>query len=204
MKQAVHALLALLCFASSLFAQSQEELSAGLVRDLEAYRKYTLEANFDSSLRYMPPRMFEIVPFDSLKETVIKSMNNEFMTIQMAQFDYPADLKPVVHAAEPYHWSSTTYTGALRMTIHAEPILRSMLFPALSAQFGAENMVVENDSTILVTFRDRRIIAFKAPALPHWSLIEDKRSEKGPEGRQQAILLRAIIPEAVLDAVDKR
>jgi hypothetical protein len=204
MRQTLLPLLAFLWLASGLHAQSEQELSAWLKRDLEAYRKHTLTANFDSSLRYMPPRMFEIVPFDSLKETVVMSMNNEYMTIEMPQFDYDSDITPKIQLAYPYYWAVTTYTGTLRMIIKAEPSIRTMLVPVLQAQFGDKDMKVENDSTVQITFRNRNIIAYKDPALPHWCLIEDKRSEKGPEGRQQTVLLQAIIPEAVLNAVDER
>ena len=63
---------------------------------------------------------------------------------------------------------------------------------------------MENDSTMSIKLINKEFIAFKDPASPIWALIEDKRSEKGPEAEYQKILFENIMPEEILKAVDKK
>jgi hypothetical protein len=202
MKHLVLFFTAFLFIFQNIQAQSKQELSATLSRDLKDYKRYTLELNLDSSLRYMPAKMFEIVPFDTLKESMIQSMDNEYMQVQMTRFEYDPKKKPKIKKAGEYYWAYVAYSGSMRLTIKGESEFTKILIPILKEQFGAKNVKMEGESIMNIALKNKELIAFKDPALPNWSLIEDKRGEPGPEGEQQKALFSAIMPTEVLTAVD--
>lgn len=175
-----------------------------LKRDLDLYRQHTLNTKFDSSLMYMPPKMFDIIPRDSLRESMVQTMDNEFMAIRMTDFDFDPKHQPKIKKADPYHWAYVPYTGGMRLTIKSDPELKAMIVPILKAQFGPENVQMENDSIMQITLKNKEILAIKDPNVPHWWLIEDKRGEKGRSGEQQKQLFEMVIPEAVLKAIGER
>lgn len=204
MKQVVLCLAALLWSLQGLQAQSQKALEDMLKRDLNLYRQYTLATQFDSSLQYMPPKMFDIIPRDSLRESMVQTMDNPFMAIRMTSFDFDPKHQPKIEKADAYHWAYVPYTGGMKLTLKSEPELKAMIVPILKAQFGMENVQMENDSTMQITLINKEILAIKDPNVPYWWLIEDKRGEKGRSGEQQKQLFEMVIPEAVLKAIDKR
>lgn len=175
-----------------------------LTRDLQDYRKYTLALNFDSSLQYMPPKMFEIIPLDSLKATMIQAMDNEYMAIQMTGFDYDSNKKPEIKEAGAYFWAFVRFSGSMKLTIKGEAEFKKILIPIMKDQFGSESVQMEGESIMNVSLKNKELIAFKAPDSAKWSLIEDKRAQKGREGEQQKALFKAIMPTEVLNAVDKK
>ncbi|MBK6993804.1 MAG: hypothetical protein IPH31_02350 [Lewinellaceae bacterium] len=204
MKHLVLSLTALLFTVSTLHAQSKKELTAMLDRDLELYKRYTLTLNLDSSLQFMPPKMFEVVHRDSLRESLVQSMDNELLSIQMTSFDFVSKSKIKIKKAGQYHWAVVPYTGSMRLTLKGEESFRAIVIPVLKSQFGSKNVQMENDSTMSIKLVNKEFIAFKDPALPIWSLIEDKRSGKGREAEYQKMLFETILPEEVLKAVDKK
>jgi hypothetical protein len=204
MKTLVLSLITLFYLTSSLQAQNQKQLRASLWKDLMAYRECTLAADFDKVFSFMPPKMFDVIPRDSLETSMEAAMNNEMMEVQLTRFDFDPKLKLKIKITGPYYWTKVPYTGAMRLTIKAESGLKAMLIPLLKSQFGADNVQMENDSTMQIAFKNKELVAYKDPTLPNWSLIEDKRSEPGPAGEQQKELFKAIIPNEVLKAIDKQ
>ena len=204
MKYLVLSITVFLLSFQSIQAQSKKELSAMLSRDLKDYKRYTLELNFDSSLRYMPVKMFDIIPFDSLKASMLQSMDNEYMTIQMTRFEFDSKKKPKIKKAGEYFWAYVAYSGNMRLTIKGKEDFSKILVPILKDQFGANNVQMEGASVMNIALKNKELIAFKDPALHNWSMIEDKRGEPGPEGEQQKALFSAIMPTEVLTAVDGR
>ena len=204
MRHVVLSFTAFLLIIQSIQAQSKRELSAMLSRDLQDYKRYTLELNLDSSLRFMPPKMFEIVPFDTLKASMVQAMDNEYMQVQMTKFDFDPKKKPKILKAGAYFWAYVAYTGSMRLTLKGEDEFKKILIPILKQQFGAENVQMEGESMMNILMKNKELIAFKDPALPNWSLIEDKRGDKGPEGEQQKALFSAIMPAEVLNALGKK
>ncbi len=203
MKHLVLCLTAFLCLNPILQAQSKKELSQSLARDLESYRKFSLALNFDSSFQFMPPKTFEIVPFDSLKATMIQAMDNEYMTIQLTGFSFDTKRKPKIKKAGEFHWALVPYVGKMRMILKGEESFKKILIPVMKSQFGSENVQMEGDSAMQVTLKNKQLIAYKDPASPIWYMIEDKRLDKGGEGEADRQFLYSVLPEAVLKALEK-
>lgn len=196
--------LSLLIFftLSSLQAQSKKQLSQSLLRDLEDYRRFTLAMNFDSSFKYMSPKMFGIVPFDTLKETMLQSMDNEYMKIALTGMDYTAPKKVKVKKAGEYYWAMVPYTGSMRMELKGEPEFKKLLIPIMKSQFGSENVKMEGESTMLLTLKNKTLIAFKEPGAKRWYMLEDKRKEKGNDASMQKMIYETVVPEEVRKAID--
>lgn len=204
MKHLVLSLGLLLTGTFQLLAQSKAELASSLKRDLEDYRRFTLAVDFDHSLQYMPPKMFDIVPFDSLKQNMLESMNNEYMSVQMTSFEIDYKKKPKIRMAGAYYWTLVSYTGSMRMNLKGDEEFTKILIPIMKAEFGKENVKMADASTMDVALKNKKLIAFKESADPHWYMIEDKRFEKGEEGESQKALLSRVLPEEVLKALGKK
>jgi hypothetical protein len=204
MKHLVLCFTAFLLIVQSIQAQSKKELSAMLSRDLKDYRRFSLELKLDSSFRYMPPKMFDIIPFDSLKATMIQAMDNEYMSVQMTGFEFDSNKKHKLKKAGKYFWAFVSYSGSMQMILKGDDEFKKALVPLLKAQFGADDVQMEGSSTMHIALRNKVLIAFKDPALPNWSMIEDKRAVNGPDLEQQQALIKAIMPAEVLLAVDNK
>lgn len=201
MKHLVLWLTALLFTISTLQAQSKKVLASMLSRDLEAYKKHTLALNFDSSLQFMPPKTFEMIPFDSLKTTMLKALDNEYMKIQMASFQFDSKRKPKIKKAGVYSWALVPYTGSMRMVFKGEEPFRAIVIPVMKSQFGEKYVTMENDSTMLIALKNKKLIAFKAPDSPIWHMIEDKRFDTGPGNEAERLFVNSVLPEEVLKAL---
>lgn len=203
-----HLALSLAIFLSAiagLRAQSQEELSASLSRDMEAYKQYTLAQDFDNSLQFMPPKMFDIIPRDSLKANMIQAMDNEYLGIQMTGMEYDSLQKPSIKKAGDYHWAYVHYNGSMRMILKKESDFTAVLIPIIKGQYGEENVQVQGDSIIDLKFLNKKIIVFKDPASATWAMIEDKRNEKNKDANAaQKKLLKSVLPKPVLKAIEKK
>ncbi|HLP96372.1 MAG TPA: hypothetical protein VK168_20155 [Saprospiraceae bacterium] len=194
--------LLILFTLTGLQAQSQKELVQSLKRDLEDYRRFTLAANFDSSFQFMSPRMFDIVPFDSLKATMLQSMDNEYMKIELTGLDYTLLKKLKVKKAGNYFWALVPYNGSMRMELKGEEDFKKLLIPIMKSQFGSENVKMEGASTMLLTLKNKNLIAVKEPGAKRWYMLEDKRKEKGGGSEMQIQIYETVIPEDVRKAID--
>lgn len=169
-----------------------------LQRDLEAYRRHTLAMNFDSSFAYMPPAMFEVVPRDSMLDLIKKSMNNEYMSIQMTGLDFKSKSKIKIKKAGAYYWAMVPYDGSMVMQMKGEESYKTLLLSVMRGQFGKENVTEEGESGMRIRLKNKNLIAFKDPASPIWSLLEDKRDDGNPA---QQMIYEAAIPEEVRKAI---
>ncbi len=204
MSRLVLCLTAFLFAISGTQAQSKKELSDMLSRDLQDYRRFTLALNLDSSLLYMPQKMFEIIPLDSLKATMIQAMDNQYISVKMTGLEFESNKKPEIKEAGAYFWAFVPFSGSMKLTIKGDKEFRKILIPVMKGQFGADGVQMEGDSIMNIMLKNKELIAFKTPNSPKWSLIEDKRSENGREGKQQKELFKAIMPPEVLNAIDKK
>ncbi|MCC7465332.1 MAG: hypothetical protein IT261_03640 [Saprospiraceae bacterium] len=194
--------LLILFTLSGLQAQSKKELAQSLQRDLEDYRKYTLAMNFDSSFMFMSPRMFDIVPFDSLKATMLQSMDNEYMKIELTGLDIGPKKKVKIKQAGPYHWAMVPYTGSMRMELKGEEGFKKLLIPIMKREFGSENVKMEGESTMLLTLKNKNLIAVKEPGAKRWYMLEDKRKERGEGSDMQMLIYETVVPEEVRKAIE--
>ncbi len=195
--------LLILFTLNDLQAQSKKQLTQSLLTDLEDYRKFSLAMNFDSSFKYMSPKMFDIVPFDTLKETMLRSMDNEYMKIEMTALDFNSPKKIKVKKAGEYHWALVPYTGSMRLELKGEEDFKKMLIPIMKSQFGSENVKVEGSSTMLLTLKNKTLIAVKEPGAANWYLVEDKRKEKGGDAFMEQMIYESVVPEEVRKAIEK-
>ncbi len=204
MKGFILCFLAFIGTFSNIQAQSKKELTATLSKNLADYRNYTLAGDFDHSLQYMPPKMYEIVPFDSLKQIMISSMDNEYMSIQMTHFDFDPKQKYKLKKAGVYYWTYVPYTGGMRLILKGEESFIQLVIPMMKSKFGSENVTMAADSIMDVALKNKKLLAFKDPKSSNWSLIEDKRMEEGEDAESQKALMESIVPAEVLKAVDKK
>lgn len=204
MKHLVLSITVFLIVVSGIQAQSKKELAAMLSRDLEAYRQYSLAGNFEKSFEYMPHKMFEIIPRDSLIAIMRQSMDNEYMTIEMTGLDFKSKEKPKIKKAGEYYWSLITYEGGMRMTLKGEPEYKALLLSMMKQQFGQGNVQEEGENRLMIALKNKRLIAVKDPARLSWSLLEDKRNSKDGQTEMQKMIMETCIPEVVRKAMGNK
>ncbi len=202
MKAIVLYLSFLFLAAPTVQAQTKKELATSLARDMEIYRRVTLRGDFDSTFHFMPPKMFDLVPRDSLLAMMINAMNNEYMSIDMTGFQYKG--KPKIKKAGSFPWAFVSYEGQMKIHLKGEDSFNKLMIPMMKTSFGSKNVVEVDDKTLAVSMPNKRMIAYKDPAASSWSFIEDKRNEPGAEGARQKAMLDIIMPEEVLKAVGKK
>lgn len=185
----------------SVGAQTTKELTALLERDLLAYQQASLAGNFEKSFEYMPPKMFDIVPRDSLIQLMRQSMDNEYMTIQLTGMAFKPKKKIKVKKAGAYHWTLIPYEGSMRMVFKDEVEYKAMVVMMMKDKFGQGNVQEEGDSVMNILLKNKTLIAFKDPALSRWSLLEDKRKAKGGTSDMEKTIYETVVPEEVRKAM---
>jgi hypothetical protein len=195
--------LLILFTMGNLQAQNKKELSKSLLRDLEDYRRLTVDMNFDSSYKFKPPNMFGEVCFDSIKGAMLQTMDNEYMKVKMTGMDYTAPEKVKVKKAGKYYWAIAPYSSTMIMELKGDPEFKKTLIPILKGQFGHENVKMEGESTMLITLKNKNLIAFREPGAPNWYLIEDHREEKGGNAMMQKAIYQSVVPEEVRESIEK-
>lgn len=201
MKHLVLSLAVISLAGSTLLAQGRKELSALLLRDLESYQKHTLAMNFDSSLLFMPPKMFELTPLDSVVAATRRAFGNEHMRIEFQKMDYKSKGKVKIKKAGAYHWAFVPYDATLRVALRGEQDYKNLVKKMIKAEYGDENIQEEDESTFRLTERNKRIIAVKDPASPIWWFLEDKRKKSGD---REGLLFYQVIPVEVQKAIGNK
>jgi hypothetical protein len=147
--------------------------------------------------------MFDIVPLDSLKATMLQSMDNEYMKIELTGMEF-TDLKKLkIKQAGNYYWAMVPYNGSMRMELKGDEAFTKMLIPIMKSQFGSENVKMEGASTMNLSLKNKNVIAVKEPGAPKWYMLEDKRKEKGGGTEMQQMIYETVIPEEVRKAIEK-
>jgi hypothetical protein len=204
MKHLVLCFSFLLVVMSPLFGQSKKVLKAQLAKDLGTYQRVTERMEYDSLFLFMPPKMFDIVPADSLAELMQKSMDNEYMSIKMTGMRFHQDASKI-KKTDAYHWTLVRYDAGMDMQFKSsiDSATNKIMVAMMKSQFGREQVSLKNDSLLHIDLKDKQLLAFKAKENTHWYFIEDKRTAKGQEGKQQRAILESVVPEEVLKAMEK-
>jgi hypothetical protein len=204
MKHLVLSFTILLWISQAASAQDKKALAASLDRDLVVYKQHSLALNFDSIFQFMPPKMFDILPPDSLRASMVKAMDNEYLSIEMTGLEYTG--KPKIKKAGAYQWAFVHYEGSMVMHFKEsrDSTFNGLLLLVMKNQFGKENVQSLNEKDLRVMLRDKQLIAFKDPSLPRWCFIEDKRKSKGRDADMQRMIIETVLPPEVLKAIGKK
>ena len=190
-----------LCFSSAL-AQSKKELKTSLSRDLATYQRVTQRMNYDSIFYFMPPKMSDIIPADSLAATMQKAMDNEYMRMEMTGMRYGAT--PKIKKAGTYRWAYVDYNAGMNLHVKPNPdtAFTKMFIGMMKTQFGRDNVTEKGNNLLEIALRDKQLLAFKGANDPHWYFIEDKR--QAGQSLQQRAIMDMVVPEEVLKATEKK
>lgn len=175
-----------------------------LTRDLENYRQFTRASDLEKIFEFMPPKLFEVAPRDSLLTMMRSAMDNEYMSIEMMDMKYKQKGKPKIQKAGPYYWALVAYEGSMRIVFKGEQGDNALIMTIMKSQFGKENVKEAGDSALDIILRDQAIIAFKDPSAATWWMIADKRKEIGEGSELQAMIYETAVPEVVRKALENK
>ncbi|MBL7828294.1 MAG: hypothetical protein JNJ57_16805 [Saprospiraceae bacterium] len=197
MKTSIISFVFFLAAATLLQAQTKKELTGTLNRDLVGYQNATNNLNFDSMMFYMPPAMFDLLPKDSMIASIRKAFDNEYFNMVMGGYKYTKIPKP--KKAGNYHCSLIGYEGFITLTYKSESPANAMMGSMMKTQFGKENVEdLADKKGLKIYLKNKKMIAFKAPDVNHWYIVEDKRQEK------ESMMMDLIIPKEVLKVIGKK
>lgn len=200
MKKCLLVLFLVVGFLNVLLAQSKKELKASLTQDLTLYRQLTEQSKVADLMAYMPPKMFDVVPRDSLVKLMEGAMDNELMKIEMKGMNIGQI--PKIKRADTCHWVLVPYDAEMDMQLKDTTASFAGIFIGMmKVQFGRENVTETRKGLYRVAMKDKKLIAYRTVSDKHWYFIEDKRNEKGAEGRRQRGIMEMVLPEAVLKAL---
>lgn len=199
MKKPIQLITSLLLLACAATAQTKQD-SLDLRRDMNAYKRVSLNIDYDSLVFFMPPAMFAIVPKEDIKEQLRSAFENEIVKIGFDQFEYK-NLTPVGKTGE-HLYAIVPYDAAMTMTLTdtTDSATVGMVFLAMQMQFGSQNVEQRPDKSMFIKTPDKQMIAIKSPGHDSWKFIEDKRKGEAPGDAQTQELVDRVIPKEVLDA----
>lgn len=200
MKKRLLVLFLAVGFFNVLLAQSKKELKASLTQDLVTYRQLTEEGKIAELLDYMPPKMFDLFTRDSMTNFLVSSMDNELLKMDMKGMSIGKI--PKIQRADTCHWVLVPYDAEMDMQLKdSTASFVGIFIGMMKVQFGRENVTETRKGLYRVAMKDKKLIAYRTVSDKHWYFIEDKRNEKGAEGRRQRGILEMVLPEAVLKAL---
>ncbi|TNE69576.1 MAG: hypothetical protein EP344_00335 [Bacteroidetes bacterium] len=191
----------LLC--SALLQGQSAQDRTNLQRDLETYRRATMNLEYDSLLSFMPPKLLALAPPEQLKAQIEGAFDNEMLYMVLDSMVY-GEVPPVSKTGD-YLYALVSYTGHMQMHFKQErdSAFLNMMVPALEAQFskGSVTIMEADDKNFLsIDLQQKNLIAFKASDFDTWKFIEDKRSPGTEETDSQMMLLNMVVPAEILDA----
>ncbi len=199
MKKTVQIITVFLLLVTAAGAQTKQD-SLDLRRDMESYKRVSLNLHYDSLLFFMPPATFELAPKEAIKEQLQSAFENEVINIGFEKFDYQ---KPTsVGKAGEHLYALIPYDAALTMTAvdTSDAATNGMIFMAMQTQFGSANVKKMPNKSLYITTPNKRMIAIKSPGHTSWKFIEDKRGGNLPGDEQTQGMVDMVIPKEVLDA----
>lgn len=185
---------------SGLSAQSKQD-NLDLQRDLETYRRVTLQLDYDSLLGFMPPKMLDMIPAEQLKMQLEQAFDNDDLYIKLDSMRYGA--VPAVKKAGDYLCAIIPYSGHMEMHFKEsrDSAFMNMMVPMLAAQFGEGTIHLMGADTSLylsIALQEKNLIAFKSKEFTSWKFIEDKRGPDTEADSQEMMMLTMFVPEEVL------
>ena len=200
MKKRLLVLFLVVGFLNVLLAQSKKELKASLTQDLVTYRQLTEEGKIAELLDYMPPKMFDLFTRDSMTNFLVSSMDNELLKMEMKSMSIGKI--PKIQRVDTCHWVLIPYDAEMDMQLKdSTASFVGIFIGMMKAQFGRENVTETRKGLYRVAMKDKKLVAYRTISDRHWYFIEDKRTEKGAEGRRQRGMMEFILPEPVLKAL---
>jgi hypothetical protein len=185
-----------------LSAQSKKD-KRDLLRDLETYKRVTMQLDVDSLLEFMPPKMLDMIPPEQLKQQLEQAFDNDELYMVFDRMTYGEITK--IKKAGDYLCALVPYNGHMQMHFKEtrDSAFLEMMVPMLEAQFaeGAIQIMGADTSLYLsIEMQQKNMIAFKKDGFNSWKMIEDKRSTNPTEGDPQMMMIKMFVPAEVLDA----
>ncbi|MBL7774590.1 MAG: hypothetical protein JNK89_01225 [Saprospiraceae bacterium] len=199
----IHSILLLVLFALAGLPAQTETDQQTLLRDLDTYRRVTMQLDYDSLLGFMPPKMLDMIPAEQLKVQLQQAFDNDELYITLDSMRYGA--VPPAQKAGDFLCALVPYSGQMEMHFkeNRDAAFLEIMVPLLNQQFGeGVTQIAGQDSSLYlkIALPSKNLIAFKGAGFDSWKFIEDKRSPDTPDGGREMMMLNMFVPEAVLAA----
>lgn len=182
--------LCFILFSLITTAQQSAEQQAIATR-LAEYGRLTTEWKIDSLLEFIEPKMFEIVPRETMVQTFESVMADENMAIRFGDYQIKSISEPIDEAGTLY--APVEYGITVKMEMLSEDYQEADFMEMMASMMPGESAI--DTASHLLTFRqDKMMFAIKhAPDEP-WYFIEYKTDNIG--------MMDMLIPPAVRVRLD--
>lgn len=164
-------------------------------KEAQTYYDYMTEMNLDGVLDYMHPKMFEMASREQMKAGMEQMFNSPQMKIEFISNDVTSvsddmDVEGVIYAV-------VFYNSKMRMTFLSEKDKPAeeqkdyleLMKSTMAAQFGAENVSVDEETMSLVVNNNSTMFAIKNPSFDGWKFLGNEKN--------MGAFVDSIVPESV-------
>ncbi len=173
----VLSILALILFCYSIQAQENWN-KAGINKMMEEYIGYTLKNDFQNSLDYLHPKLYEISPKEDLVESFQKMMEDPEMKTHFDDFEIQKISKIINYKGIRY--AALDYTMTMRLQFLLKPEegnsdVDDFLLSLYHAQFGEENVSLDRATRTYTINSNNQLFAIGDPSIGTWKMLENKK-----------------------------
>ncbi len=175
-------------------AQGQNNIEGAFM----AYQKLLQESQFEASMQYVHPKLFEVFPKKKMLQ-VLKTMannpmiNSEIMEAEVLETSEVKEVEGSYYATLKYRTRIKMQLVTKGMQPNKKRILLNQMEKAFIEQFGEENVRFdkENDSFILSPVKDA--VAISENGASDWKFI--------PVEKNQKLMMEKILPKEIAAAL---
>lgn len=176
----------LFAFTTNIHSQTDEEI---FERDIKMFMDNTGTGNFDAVLDLTYPKLFTLVPREQMKAVLGSMLDNPEMKITIAVNGIEKIHEPVVEGTETFR--RIDYNSAMRMELGDEMWeQKEMMISGMKMSMGDVDIIADDDTQALLIDQLSTMIAIQEDGASDWKYLQFQAD--------QAMMLKAIIPEAVI------
>jgi len=189
--------LSLLFLTISLMGFSQDYKKA-IESEFTEYINLALDKEFEKSMEYIMPEVFEIIPMAQLIEIFEETFNDPEIEIKMTNPQIIAiqDSEKI----DGKYYAFLTYTNEMKLNFFSDDddyteeglqLSVNSLKPSLEQTFGAGNVFYNEETRFFEILTQKDVCAVSIDGISNWKFLE--------MNKDQAYILKRILPKELID-----
>lgn len=168
---------------------------ANIEKEAQTYYDYMTAMNLDKVLDYMHPKMFEMATKAQMKAAMEQMFNSPQMKIEFITNDVTSVSDTMDEAGVTY--AVVYYDSKMRMIFTSEKdkpeeertAYLELMKSTMASQFGADNVVIDNETTSLIIDNTSTMFAIRDPQFEGWKFLGNEKN--------MAAFVNSIVPETI-------
>ncbi len=182
-------------------AYAQNNAEHYIKSELNSYFSYLQKKEFDSSMKYIHPGIFVIVPKDKLVEVIKSTFENDDLSVEIDSFRIINISKPVEEKQD--FFSIVDYQNNMVINLHreakeTEDDYKGRVFFTASVfegTFGEKNVSIDPTKKKIIVLSENKLVAVSPNGETNWKfVVANKKQEE---------LLKHFLPKKIIKLLKK-